>query len=481
MAAIVTPSGLVILQDFTNKFNQKGTIWGSIVIAAYVSYNDPKRYKKAIIISENPPNQSGQKISLKESDNGILHFLIRSEAHWNYQIDYFQTPEKPTKAIITNLIGLNIYRIGWNSENPNTFEIDPKIEHSIHNREMQLVPNYFFPNQTYFLASDLIYFEKTYHLILKNRDDDAWEQVGKYLMNFGFEDKLHTWGMLIAWNNKVKLQNSISIPLLLLTTPPSTKKQRLQLKDLRMVSKQNHPKYLWRIFWNDLNATEKRNSFHCFEQNQLEETISISRDEIDKKLNINDFFVNETLFHEMKLEDIKLPDSCYEVSMHFKDDDPLNIEEHFQDQPNDGIVVLRIKSQNILEAACTTKAALKHMTSLFYQCSFQEEQYNDPERYALLDEVYVKVDIFQFPFYISQKNLDSIFNNTSNKYFIINDTPLKIKFSIDKKAADLHTGAQMSGFHCQEGTDLQISIVYPINATSIQEAKEKINKRTKRS
>ena len=163
--------------------------------------------------------------------------------------------------------------------------------------------------------------------------------------------------------------------------------------------------------------------------------------------------------------------------MHYDEENPLEIDEHLKEDPSDGIVILRFRSKNILQAACTTKAYLASITRLFYQCSFSEEQYTDPERFALLDEVYVKVDVFEFPFFISRTNLNAILENTVNQYFILQDTPLQLKYTIDKKAADLHTGAVpwKGGWHCQEGTEMAISIVYPVDATNINEAKAKMS------
>jgi hypothetical protein len=112
-------------------------------------------------------------------------------------------------------------------------------------------------------------------------------------------------------------------------------------------------------------------------------------------------------------------------------------------------------------AACTTRTIVKNFNLMFYQCTISQEQLNDPEKYTLQDTTFVKIDVFSFAFYITLENVDYIVNYPS-KYFIVHDTPQWLPFTMEKIAADRHTGAQLSGHHCQEGTNKRISVVFPI-------------------
>ncbi len=204
----------------------------------------------------------------------------------------------------------------------------------------------------------------------------------------------------------------------------------------------------------------------------------------DHKLYLKDFFDVFPSFdqHDKFDQDQKFPATCYDI---METDENTNINNHLtlkMDQDNnirdEDYIVVYFKINNNsqkLKAACTSKQQLEKSTTLkYYQCTIKDDESVDVEylvddTYVLLDKVYVKIDIFEFSLYITQKNLSFILQSKS-KYFYVQETPQLLHFTIEKQTAKKKIGRLYGGHHCQEGTSKQISVIFAMDATSISKA-----------
>ncbi len=409
--------------------------------------------------------------------------IIRNQGSLgDLRMDWYEmTSRRADKVLFENdinrIINLNILRIGWmlDRKGNGTFLMSSNTFQDIKDKIMRISiisPVIHTKHELHELIRNIIFFEKHWDFKLEE-NDQFWNMILQRFVN----EPLMFLKKIINWNINIKKQGTTEIPMFLITARPLLQSKRLQLSDLCIVFRKNDHRFLWRIHWQDLTVIEKLHENHIFRENNKSEILNLE----GKYVNINDFFGVKTrnLFDEVKI-DGNLPDFCFEVLMA---DENTDIETHLQDD-EEGIVLLKEIENGKFIAACTTKEIINNFDLMFYQCTISEgeEQNDKPERYALQDETYVKIDVFTFPIFITSENRSSILMNKHTRYFIVNDTPQVLRFTIEKVAADKHTGAQMSGDHCQEGSDKKISVVFPIVANNINEIKKKLqNNQTKRS
>ncbi len=460
-------------QHFTNKKDLP--IFGAQVLYNYLIQENPLLLRRngplqAIIIADHDSN--GLNLFWEENEFTNLKDIVSqvstvesklNENKSNFAVWYtLKYNRSLTTENIKRIINLNIMRISWVDGSFRMFE---ETFHDIKNRIIKFSMNQQSLVQWINDIDAALYFEKYFQF--KFEENPAiWHTIINKMKDNEFLE------YIIEWNTTIKKYESNQVPMFLISAKPS---KELRGKDLIIIFRFYNPKYLWRISWKELLPEEKLEPIYIF-PNNLNESLILN----EKDVYLNDFFNEEIEFKAIDInKNFNLPDSCFEISMHYDIDDILDIDEHFKEE-KDGIIILRQINTTILEAACTTKTYLQNTELQYYQCTIIETDLRKPEKYVLQDEIYIQIDIFPFHFYITRENLLSILHNTETKYFMLNESPLKLKFTMDKKAADLHLGALESGHHCQEGTDKQISIIFPIHAENIDEIKLKLQGENKK-
>ncbi len=456
------------LELFINQFDRKGVFFGAIVLSEYLKQTDSSNVvikKDAIVISRNESKFPYIDIWQKDQYENLKDFVLEvgTELPPGDILDYvdyynvdFSIANGFEKQYLNRIIDLNIMRIIYDN---GYFKMFEETKQDIDNKIMKIggriEKSY---KQWQRIIENVLFFEKNYSFSL-SVDANIWTSI----VNKMAQEELFLEN-LIQWNTMVKHYQSNQVPIFLLSIKNS--KKRKMLSDLQVIIRFRDSKHLWRIFWNELSVLEKLHPLFLFSRDNSE----ILKFSENKEININDFFI--VVQDELKVEEIHkidLPKNCLEI-INF--DENTNIEDYLQRKKAKGsLVLLKQISKNKYIAGCTTKKNLSKQNLYFYQCTISEEQFTNPERYALKDETFIRIDVFEFPIFISETNLNTILENKTNEYFIVNETPLLLNFTIEKVAADKHTGAQISGHHCQQGSEKQISIVFPVNIKDLQNIK----------
>lgn len=400
--------------------------------------------------------------------------VVTNEGEYKRKVQWFtlRFNRSLTTENVNRIINLNILKISWVQ---NSFRMSSETFQDIKEKKMKFTFNNQTVKQWIHDIKEALYFEKYFDFTFVQKYE-LWNEI----VNQMAKDPFQFLEYMIEWNATIKKFPDTKVPMFLLS---SKNPKPEHLKDLKIIFHfATNPKYLWRIFWNEVSSVEKMYTYHPFPRS-LNDTLKLDEKEID----IKDFFDRKTEFPTIDKLEGNLPDTCYEIQMYNQEDDRLEIDTHLEEEKN-GLVFLRYKLKHVLEAACTSKEYLDpkpedfNQQLKFYQCTIPETQFDKPERFVLNDEVYISINVFQYPFYVTQTNLNSVLTNNETKYFMVNESPLKLKFTMEKKAADLHTGALMSGHHCQEGSDKVISFISPINAQSITDVKARLlNENSKRA
>ncbi len=460
------------LNQFISQFNRdNGIFFGAIVLCEYLrkdlegsTFFDQSFKKDAIVISRfessYPFLDKWQKNDYQNINDFTTSVATELASGENLDvIDVFTTDFSIANGFeilqLNKIIDLNILRIGYHN---GYFKLFDETKEDIENKKMKFLLIGQSYKQFNITIENILFFERYHQFELEETNQDTWITILNTFPKQGFLQAI------IEWNTKIKQWQSNQVPMFLITAKPKTNKnEKLTLKDLLITFRRYDLIHIWRIYWDELTVIEKLHPYKMtlFED---EETLQLQ----GKNVNINDFLLHETEFKQ-EIEINELPPLCFEILMF---DENVDINEHIKEE-KDAIVILK-KLKNTFIAGCTTKTILKNSNLMFYQCTISEEQFENPERYTLQDKVFVRIDVFKFPFFISEENVEAIVNNTETNYFIVNETPQFLSFTMEKIAADKHTGAQQSGHHCQEGTEKQVSIVFPINVSNIMELNTKL-------
>lgn len=247
---------------------------------------------------------------------------------------------------------------------------------------------------------------------------------------------------IVKWNTKMKLHPQTSVKMILLTMDPE---ENETMDNLYWIAYPSDFRYIWRISWATLQA----------EQNYDYQFVQSREHELYDDTPLSEL-TKETLFEEKFLSG-RLPSTCVDI---------MNVEmetklESFIELDRNHIVFLFPLSNNQLSAACYKRSDLSEC-KIFYPCEENKMQTTD------VATSYFRLDVREFPIYITDDNYFYLLQ-TSTQFFIVNETPNRLGFTI---SSDVYNGIDdfMSADHCQSGSSKTVSVIFPINYQSLQDA-----------
>lgn len=276
---------------------------------------------------------------------------------------------------------------------------------------------------------------------------------------------------ILEWNMAVINAGVLGVPLLLLTIRNG---DMFESKNILLVQRpMTNNRLSWRVSWNDLSESERKAAFH-FKQIEANNPF-IKWDEKDVLIKdlLDPVFMTRT-FEEKVFDKDTFPSMCFDALMV----EDTNLTKYLQEKPEKRIVFFVAKKDGTFQAACTSRKILTNYITYFYQCT-KETGYHPPS--LLMDVMYAKILPFAEPYLITKKNLTVILSSKS-QFFVIEQTPFILQYTISKKAYDTMNDARdafVSADHCQKGSEKQLSLVYPIYSDNLEQAIEVVNKRQK--
>ncbi len=464
-------------------------LYGDIPLAFYleqtenivIKTNPPTRAISIFVIEEDKLNQEDTYVWLKEEYHidiveDVYEFFNQDRQGLDIYKLKKQIGSPQLEETINKIINLDILRVCWSGS---VFMLTEKTKQNIKDRKMKLAINNQSWKQITREIQSILYFEKLANFKLE-QNNNLWLYIFNLIPYSTFLMSI------LTWNTRMKQTGTKNVPMFLLTfcigDKRCTKKPKLTIRDMRVVFRHVDSKHLWRIQWSELTVIEKLNAnFGVFSQQKQYDNIDYLMLH-ETKLYLKDFFDAFTSFEQKDKFDLdqKFPATCYDI---IQTDEDTNINNHLtlkMDEDNnirdeDYIVVYLKINNKKMKAACTSKQQLERSATLkYYQCTIQDDSSIDvdylvDDTYVLLDNVYVRLDIFEFSLYITQKNLSFILESKS-KYFYVQETPQFLNFTIEKRTAKKNSGRHYGGHHCQEGTSKQISVIFAMDANSVSKA-----------
>lgn len=257
-----------------------------------------------------------------------------------------------------------------------------------------------------------------------------------------FKDK-HFLQKIVQWNTRVKLHPETNVKMILLTLYNGQ-----SLSNVCFISYPRDLRYIWKIDLSKLTAEQIGNLTPLVpgRLNEFYDGTLVSK--ISK----------ETQF-EMKFLSGRLPSTCIDVVNAEMEQD---LEQFIHEDKNNIVFLFPLKSSDQMAAACYERSNLEQ-SNVFYECKKPDKPSS-----AMVVTSYFRLDVREFPIYISDDNYFFLLE-TPSQFFIVNETPKVLNLTVSRGIVE-KTEDHVSGDHCQDGTSKTVSVIFPIDASSLKEA-----------
>jgi hypothetical protein len=330
--------------------------------------------------------------------------------------------------------------------------------------EIQLLPiaEMAFDKKTFSIVADSFDWDTIQHemdtmiqietcgLHLQFQNSEVWHRIFNEIPTVKIVEEI------IKWNTRVKLTtHHTNIPMFLLTMIPV---ENPTLRDVLYVIYPKDQRYIWNIYWDKLSVSQQRAAKPLIQNNDTHFHDGTSLEMLTEESNFEQKFISGIVD---KIS-IVLPPTCIDIVNSEMEQD-LNL---FVREDTDNIVLLfPIKNKDQPVAACYSRNLL-HQSPIFYSCD-QEDSMN-PNTSVRLAYSYFRLDVREFPIFISQYNFAYLLEST-DQFFIVTETPTRLNFTVSKSVQD-GTSDLVSADHCQAGSDKTISVIIGLDADTIQNA-----------
>jgi hypothetical protein len=266
---------------------------------------------------------------------------------------------------------------------------------------------------------------------------------------------------IIKWNTRVKLTlHPTHIPMFLLTTPPN---ENPTLRDVMYVIYPKDQRYIWNIYWEKLSVSQQR-----FAKPLVKNNVTNFHDGTPIKM-----LTTESVFEQKFISGINdelskipifMPLTCVDI---VNSEMEQNLNEFIKDDADHIVFLFPLKTEEQPAAACYDRNAL-YRAPIFYECV--NENSLDPNTSVRMALSYFRLDVREFPIFISQDNFTYLLNS-ENQFFIVTESPTRLDFTVSKSVQD-GVSNLVSADHCQAGSDKTLSVVIGLNADTIENAVE---------
>jgi len=291
---------------------------------------------------------------------------------------------------------------------------------------------------------------------------------------------------IFQWNRMMRQNTKTSLYMCFLFFDPEKQKTLSTLRDVTcFFLKGRDNKHSWRTFISQksIYATQVTLNVYRIELEDIEQMMFKNRVTMFSKTSL--YYRGKDIpltllkqppknFERQDIGGAILPPTCTDFTATY-DEYELSIEEYVNHDINNNLVFFNppTSSSSSWTSGCYQRANLKNVSSVFYECWTQDSM--DTMESVVQDMPYYRLDgIFNFPIYIDEFNYRWLRNNTRTRYFVVIPTSKTLLFSVLERVIH-HKTDITSADHCQAGTNKQISIIYPINAATIEDVEKQLN------
>jgi hypothetical protein len=386
-------------------------------------------------------------------DQEIFKFKAKRPLRWI--IIKFLEQTTPNEQVTHNIFDISQFVIHIsNNNNRKELEIFDEAELAFENKSFTIVADSFDWDKLQNQMDTMIGIE-TCGLNLKFLNSEVWHTIFNEIPIAKIVEQI------IKWNTRVKLTlHPTHIPMFLLTSQTI---ENPSLRDVMYVIYPKDQRYIWNIYWEKLSTSQQRfakplikdnvTNFHDGTPINMLTTESVFEQKFIT--GINDSLSNIPIF---------MPLTCVDI---VNSEMEQNLNEFIKTDTDHIVFLFPLKTEQQPLGACYDRNAL-YRAPIFYECI--NENSLDPVTSVRLASSYFRLDIREFPIFISQDNFAYLLDS-ENQFFIVTETPTRLDFTVSKLVQD-GVSNLVSADHCQTGSDKTLSVVIGLNADTIENAVE---------
>jgi hypothetical protein len=350
-------------------------------------------------------------------------------------------PEKQTQKQIFDISRFSMsWKTGVNASN--------ECAYAFGKRRFSIVGAHFDWDKTQDAMDDMVGIETCGLNLAFQKNDPVWHEMFKEIDVSKIIEKL------IQWNTRIKLtQHHTNIPMFLLTMVPT---ETPTMRNVLYVLYPKDQRYIWNIHWHKLSGSQQRAAMPLVNNTRTTFNDGTSLDTIQQESKFEQTFFSDA--------PMRLPATCLDI-VNAEMEQDLN--EYLREDQDHIVFLFPLANEDKPAAACYDRTHLSQ-APIFYEC--QEEDSMNPEDSVRLATSYFRLDVHEFPIYITQDNFGYLLES-ANQFFIVNETPKKLGFTVSKGVQEGKEN-MVSADHCQAGSEKTVSVVIGIDSQTVQDAVE---------